>query len=154
VLDPLTKDYPWYTPYQFAGNMPILAVDLDGMEPALPWQPGGWLWWLWMKFKSDDPTGVESIISGSQQQADVKDGNSNYHNNNVPDVVQKRLDDINTKEGTAKVVKGGGQLVEWQTEQSLEVTSMMVPVEEGIVLLVKMYRPTGWAKKLAFDSSQ
>jgi RHS repeat-associated protein len=34
-VDPLTKDYPWYTPYQFAGNMPIAAVDLDGEEPSM-----------------------------------------------------------------------------------------------------------------------
>lgn len=31
-VDPLTKEYPWYTPYQFAGNMPIIAIDLDGLE--------------------------------------------------------------------------------------------------------------------------
>ena len=31
-VDPLTKKYPWYTPYQFAGNKPIEAVDLDGNE--------------------------------------------------------------------------------------------------------------------------
>lgn len=31
-IDPLTKDYPWYTPYQFAGNKPIEAIDLDGAE--------------------------------------------------------------------------------------------------------------------------
>ncbi len=31
-IDPLTKKYPWYTPYQFAGNKPIWAADLDGME--------------------------------------------------------------------------------------------------------------------------
>lgn len=31
-VDPLTKDYPWYTPYQFAGNKPIMATDLDGLE--------------------------------------------------------------------------------------------------------------------------
>ncbi|MFA6922877.1 MAG: N-acetylmuramoyl-L-alanine amidase [Bacteroidales bacterium] len=31
-IDPLTKEYPWYTPYQFAGNKPIMAVDLDGLE--------------------------------------------------------------------------------------------------------------------------
>jgi len=30
--DPLTKTYTWYTPYQFAGNKPIVAIDLDGME--------------------------------------------------------------------------------------------------------------------------
>ena len=31
-LDPLQKKYPWYTPYQFSGNTPIQAVDLDGRE--------------------------------------------------------------------------------------------------------------------------
>jgi len=31
-VDPLTKDFPWYTPYQFAGNKPIWAIDLDGAE--------------------------------------------------------------------------------------------------------------------------
>jgi RHS repeat-associated protein len=31
-VDPLTQSFPWYTPYQFAGNKPIVAVDLDGLE--------------------------------------------------------------------------------------------------------------------------
>jgi RHS repeat-associated protein len=31
-LDPLISDYPFYTPYQFAGNKPIIAADLDGAE--------------------------------------------------------------------------------------------------------------------------
>jgi len=31
-VDPLFRDYPWYTPYQFAGNKPIWAIDLDGAE--------------------------------------------------------------------------------------------------------------------------
>lgn len=29
----MTKEYPFYTPYQFAGNTPIQAIDLDGLEP-------------------------------------------------------------------------------------------------------------------------
>lgn len=33
-LDPLTDDYPFYTPYQFAGCEPIANVDVDGLEPA------------------------------------------------------------------------------------------------------------------------
>lgn len=31
-IDPFTSSYPYYTPYQFAGNMPIAAIDLDGLE--------------------------------------------------------------------------------------------------------------------------
>lgn len=31
-VDPLTKEYPWYTPYQFAGNTPIQAIDVEGLE--------------------------------------------------------------------------------------------------------------------------
>jgi RHS repeat-associated protein len=34
-VDPLTKQYPFYTPYQFAGNSPIFAIDLDGKEPEV-----------------------------------------------------------------------------------------------------------------------
>jgi RHS repeat-associated protein len=35
-VDPLTKEYPWYTPYQFAGNNPVKFIDLDGLEEAIP----------------------------------------------------------------------------------------------------------------------
>ena len=39
--DPLTKKYPYYSPYQFAGNNPIRYIDLDGAEPANnPTTPG------------------------------------------------------------------------------------------------------------------
>jgi hypothetical protein len=31
-VDALSGSYPWYTPYQFAGNKPIWAIDLDGLE--------------------------------------------------------------------------------------------------------------------------
>ena len=31
-VDPLTGSYPWYTPYQFAGNKPVWAIDIDGLE--------------------------------------------------------------------------------------------------------------------------
>ena len=34
-MDPLIKKYPWYTPYQFAGNKPIWAIDLDGLEELI-----------------------------------------------------------------------------------------------------------------------
>jgi RHS repeat-associated protein len=33
-VDPLDEKYPWYTPYQFAGNNPLLSVDIDGLEES------------------------------------------------------------------------------------------------------------------------
>jgi RHS repeat-associated protein len=44
-VDPLTSDYPWYTPYQFAGNKPIEYIDLDGGEEQ----------------KTDDKKNAESV---------------------------------------------------------------------------------------------
>lgn len=31
-IDPLARQYPFYTPYQYAGNKPIACIDIDGME--------------------------------------------------------------------------------------------------------------------------
>ena len=36
-VDPLTKDYPHYTPYSYAGNKPIWFIDLDGGEEKKHW---------------------------------------------------------------------------------------------------------------------
>ena len=33
-VDPLTKKYPFYTPYQFAANSPLMSVDIDGLEAS------------------------------------------------------------------------------------------------------------------------
>ena len=35
-VDPLKDDYPYYTPYQYAGNKPITFIDLDGAEEFQP----------------------------------------------------------------------------------------------------------------------
>ncbi|WP_158538561.1 RHS repeat domain-containing protein [Chitinophaga skermanii] len=34
-VDPITKQYPELTPYQFASNSPISAIDLDGLEATI-----------------------------------------------------------------------------------------------------------------------
>jgi RHS repeat-associated protein len=68
-VDPLIKDYPWYTPYQFAGNKPIWAVDLDGLEEFIRTQwfvigeTGATLWKTEIQVvKSDNiHTGVQLV---------------------------------------------------------------------------------------------
>jgi len=34
--DPLSQHFPYYSPYQYAGNKPIWAKDLDGAEEVIP----------------------------------------------------------------------------------------------------------------------
>ena len=43
-VDPISIEYPELTPYQFAGNTPIQAIDLDGLEPFYYFQDpkGNW----------------------------------------------------------------------------------------------------------------
>jgi RHS repeat-associated protein len=40
-VDPITKDYPELTPYQFASDCPISAIDLDGLEIYNPFTGKG-----------------------------------------------------------------------------------------------------------------
>ncbi len=35
-IDPLASDYPFYTPYNYAGNKPINNIDIDGMQEGKP----------------------------------------------------------------------------------------------------------------------
>lgn len=49
-VDPLSPEYPWYTPYQFAGNMPIRYIDLDGLEQA---EPKSFATQIWNGFVGD-----------------------------------------------------------------------------------------------------
>ncbi|RXR21253.1 hypothetical protein EQG63_04760 [Flavobacterium amnicola] len=35
TTDPLTADYPWYSPYQFAGNKVVQFVELEGLEEGI-----------------------------------------------------------------------------------------------------------------------
>lgn len=34
-IDPLARQFPYYSPFQYAGNQPIACIDLDGLERVL-----------------------------------------------------------------------------------------------------------------------
>lgn len=36
-MDPLTQKYAYYSPYQFAGNKPLVFIDIDGGEVQIPY---------------------------------------------------------------------------------------------------------------------
>ncbi|UII30389.1 hypothetical protein LVD17_19035 [Fulvivirga ulvae] len=57
-VDPLMKNYPMLTPYQFASNRPIDGVDLDGLE----WNPYQ-TYKFWTGFGTSIAKGTWSVIS-------------------------------------------------------------------------------------------
>jgi RHS repeat-associated protein len=46
-VDPITKEYPELTPYQFASNTPNQAVDLDGLEAAYVATSAEYMFGVW-----------------------------------------------------------------------------------------------------------
>ena len=70
-MDPLTASYPWYTPYQFAGNKPIWAVDLDGLEEkkvTYVWDnPSNWSPGQRRKIIPENAAAVSTILSVREQ---------------------------------------------------------------------------------------
>jgi RHS repeat-associated protein len=71
-VDPLSRDYPFLTPYQFASNRPIDGVDLDGQE--------------WIKFTLSvwkDPTTGELISTSEREVTSTVEEKATYGNSGV-----------------------------------------------------------------------
>src|SRR6202008_2632533 len=90
-MDPMFKGYPFYTPYQFAGNKPILCIDRDGMEEwvAIFSTSGG----LMGFYYSEDPCATPTLGKGQIYQVTWDQANqchgdvSTYNiNQNAPTV--------------------------------------------------------------------
>jgi RHS repeat-associated protein len=62
-IDPLTEQYPWYTPYQFSGNTPIQATDLDGLEEYMKQVENGLRQHAQMKIDNDRLTKIRKTGS-------------------------------------------------------------------------------------------
>jgi RHS repeat-associated protein len=83
-VDPLTSDYPWYSTYQFAGNMPIWAIDLDGLEEE-----------YYSKRLQDSHAG-SLIIKISNQTTSVKEFHKKLKSQNKVDVFYYLFNSKNT----------------------------------------------------------
>jgi RHS repeat-associated protein len=84
-VDPLKKEYPELTPYQFASNTPIQAIDLDGLEAVFA-ADGSFLGQIGDKntvlvvVNDNDIENVTKFIDWTNNATNEKD---RIHNNNV-----------------------------------------------------------------------
>jgi RHS repeat-associated protein len=82
--DPLFKNFPWYTPYQFAGNRPIVAIDLEGLEPQehpYQLQPIGKTFtgvttegYVYSSYQVNSPTNGQTWVAKIEQIYDLPNG--------------------------------------------------------------------------------
>jgi RHS repeat-associated protein len=79
-VDPLTKSYPELTPYQFASNMPIAAIDIDGLES-----------YITVKKKIDDNKSRITIYSFNDVNNSLVDMNLRNNNGKGDRVTQKNI---------------------------------------------------------------
>ncbi len=63
--DALEAKYPFYSPYQFAGNSPILYIDLDGLEPSIS-PSNSELWRKNIQNLREDKNGLSYTVQGWQ----------------------------------------------------------------------------------------
>jgi putative chitinase len=81
-VDPLAAKYPFYTPYQYAGNKPIIAVDIDGLEDnATIGQNGNNA-----TANQSKPKEVKQSNNGANVKIKVDLRISAYDNGSIPDI--------------------------------------------------------------------
>jgi RHS repeat-associated core domain len=85
-VDPLTNNYPFYAPYQFASNNPIVAIDVDGLESSKILNKAESLLYTPYEFGGKSPP---ASLIGS---INTTEGNSFWENELKP-VLQKISDD-------------------------------------------------------------
>ncbi len=104
-VDPLASDYPYYTPFQFAGNQPTIAVDVDGLEPAFI---NDIMQWAAKKVTTDPNSNTSKTIGAvvgvgkSIEKTIAGVGNTIAH----PIETGKALLNMNTPEGIANMAIG------------------------------------------------
>jgi RHS repeat-associated protein len=76
-VDPLTKSFPFYSPYHFSGNKPIACIDIDGLEDIYYLEP----------FLKDGSTTVQKIFDNSEVGKDIYNKFQKLTISNPTDVV-------------------------------------------------------------------
>ena len=101
-IDPLTDSYPWYTPYQYAGNKPIRFIDIEGLEEGEPR-----IFWDWNIDMNNAPDKYKGpLMKESVKSTYTATGyarNNAYYWNKVLEKDANALDRVN-----ANRVKYGG----------------------------------------------
>ena len=129
-VDPLANSYPWYTPYQFAGNDVIRCIDLDGAEPTMrtenygenykPFIGGGWYIDVYDKVShsSFQASGIFDPNTGKTYIIAEDEAGQNKYFYLVND--GGATDKISWKIENGRNVLVGGKFVQYETQNDID----------------------------------
>ncbi|MBV6439020.1 MAG: hypothetical protein DYG98_27360 [Haliscomenobacteraceae bacterium CHB4] len=145
-VDPIAKDYPMLTPYQFASNTPIWAIDLDGLEAYFT-NDGTFL--RWGDIKGDKAPVI--IVTRDyepfkfiNEMIEINNNNPNSTESVAPQYVEKY-----------QTVTSDGNYVDYGTFKSIAATAYsesgyakdaILGIANVIVNRHKLYKGTGLTK--------
>jgi len=142
TVDPLFKKYPWYTPYQFAGNKPIRYVDRDGDEEeevGLETGGGGG-----ESVEGAPPSGGgagggniygSAGSSGYTSSGGGANGGATYQNGTIPEGTRQIGAPQNLQTGTVQNV-GEGSMLKENIESTADFTTSpnLTQIVQGVFL--------------------
>jgi RHS repeat-associated protein len=114
-VDPITRDYPELTPYQFASNTPIQARDLDGLEADIVTQTIAVAIWFFGGDVDKISSGSAKINSGIWKAVDGPARSqeyNNYANNPDPDFTFEQQNAIRKADGITEALGGVGEIID------------------------------------------
>jgi RHS repeat-associated protein len=149
-LDPITKEYPELTPYQFASNTPISGIDKDGMEhedSKSVWEIIKDALFSTEKYKG----GAKTFAEGNEQSALAESGQADYQQQPGISTFQRNWMNFQNKwGGRGKMVQGTVDMF----EATAEASSNLIPIERIVTGVRGLSKGVPVLKKLNFNVAE
>jgi RHS repeat-associated protein len=122
-VDPIGSKFPYYSPYHFAGNTPITAVDQDGREPE--WYM---LYGLYLETKLQLKKWSDDLAGGVQEYGAGK--SNQYSDPHLPAPVNEMRNTYHELHGAAEIADN---LVTKPGETALDGTTYVPVLNEATI---------------------
>jgi RHS repeat-associated protein len=133
-VDPISKMYPWYSPYHFAGNKPIEAIDLNGTEEFYQNQQSRvkYRTELELSIKKEQTERKANVFSFSRPVQAYMSGSQTTVSQNLVPYNTEYKQEITNEQQTVKNLKGA-TMDPWAGEVSLMTYGTAQAYIHGVV---------------------
>ena len=124
-VDPLASKFPWYTPYQFAGNKPIRYTDRDGLE-----EDDSQSFWdiLFDAFKEKFEAGAIKVGQGAVMKAEARSGTATYETLSINPMGKSIIRSREELKGSEIMVEGLADMY----VSSADNAASIIPIERAV----------------------